>query len=97
MQHDKIIVDYLYKDVLKHIEGKPTDFTVSTQNIWYKIREEVKYLSIEHKSGVVVKQFMLKDIDEKTFSSILQFFAIERTRNFSSQSFIPDLGIIKGE
>ncbi len=71
---DSVEVEYHTKDHIRIVNGKLQDFMFEKRKVWYKIQREEVFLRIAFKDDTLIRQFMIKDIDEDVFDSIIRHF-----------------------
>lgn len=71
---DKLQISYYLKEDAKHIEDVNSSFAFEVKSVWYKIRGKTSFLEIKHNGTVIVKQFLIKNIDEKVLLKLTEQF-----------------------
>lgn len=72
--NEKLKINYLLKDKMFHIEDVATSFSFEKKRVWYKIHGAVFFLRVRHNNEVIVKQFMIKDINEAAIDRMVEEF-----------------------
>lgn len=73
-QDEKVLITYFVKDKEFNIEDDEKSFVFEKRNVWYKIYARVLFFQVKHKTNVIVKLFMVKDINEAVIDRMIEEF-----------------------
>ncbi|UAY56166.1 hypothetical protein [Arachidicoccus terrestris] len=73
-QDGKVLITYFVKDKEFNIEGDEKSFVFEKGSVWYKIYGRVLFFQVKYQANVIVKMFMVKDINEAVIDRMIEEF-----------------------
>jgi len=66
----KLTVEYYDRNSACIVVDDISSFSIKAKRLWYKVRSDAPYLEITHNGSLILRQFLMKDVDENIIKRI---------------------------